>query len=180
MGFFALQGIITINSEVNQRLLTLGSQWDAQQQTRYYIHRFFLMVYKGTLTEASLMLPSPAASLAILLMMGETLVGPYNWIFGRQFWYASTTPWISEQREHSSMKHQYRYLHLSVCKPKGTIRQIIHCSIAKNCKWLSLFFCLIQDKEDKCSFKYRQHRDALFMVAGAQASPYLHIHHPLG
>lgn len=41
---------------------------------------------KGTLTEASLMLPSPAASLAILVMMGETLVGPYSWILGRQFW----------------------------------------------------------------------------------------------
>ena len=45
------------------------------------------------------MLPSPAASLAILLMMGETLVGPYSWILGRQFWYASTTPWISDQKE---------------------------------------------------------------------------------
>lgn len=89
-----------MDSEVNQGLLTLGTQWDAQQQTLYYIHNFFLIEYKGTLTEASLMLPSPAASLAILLMIGETLVGPYNWILGRQFWYASTTPWISDQRKH--------------------------------------------------------------------------------
>ncbi len=68
--------------------------------TNPVLHPYILLIeYKGTLTEASLILPSPAASLAILLMMGETLVGPYNWILGRQFWYASTTPWISGQRE---------------------------------------------------------------------------------
>lgn len=55
--------------------------------------------FKWTLTEASLMMPSPAASLAILLMIGETFVGPYSWILGRQFWYACTTPWISDQKE---------------------------------------------------------------------------------
>lgn len=60
--------------------------------------------YKWKLTEASLILPSPAASLAILLIIGETLVGPYSWIFGRQFWYASTTPWISAHRKHSTKK----------------------------------------------------------------------------
>lgn len=57
-----------------------------------------------TLTEASLMLPSPADSLAILLIIGETFVGPYSWILGRQFWYASTTPWISGEHE---MQHNY-------------------------------------------------------------------------
>lgn len=61
--------------------------------------------FTWTLTEASLMLPSPAASLASLLMIGETLVGPYSWILGRQFWYASTTPWISDQKEKKGETH---------------------------------------------------------------------------
>lgn len=76
------------------------------------------------------MFPSPAASLAILLMMGETLVGPYSWILGRQFWYASTTPWIPDQKEHrrhgqnkgNINKASYTCRQTSNCKLKDKVR----------------------------------------------------------
>ena len=41
-----------------------------------YISLSLVREYEKRPTEASLMVPSPAASLAIRLMMGDTLVGP--------------------------------------------------------------------------------------------------------
>lgn len=84
----------TANSSI--KISNLSHLWpNTPMKTGRCIH----VGFKWALTDASLMLPSPAASLAILLMIGETLVGPYSWILGRQFWYASTTPWISDQKK---------------------------------------------------------------------------------
>lgn len=98
--------------------------------------------FKWTLTEASLMLPSPAASLAILLMMGETLVGPYSWILGRQFWYASTTPWISDQKEKTAETQlaavkSHVWQHLSDNRGLSFVR---FCTLKKKSEWSHHWF----------------------------------------
>lgn len=40
--FFVLQGTNAVNIKVNQRLVTLGAQWEAKQQCSYYSHIYFL------------------------------------------------------------------------------------------------------------------------------------------
>lgn len=54
--------------------------------------------YGKELTDAVCCCVAAAANLATWFIIGEKLVGPYNFTWGRQARYASTMPWIP--REH--------------------------------------------------------------------------------
>lgn len=87
-----VKSVLLVCSPLQERTATVTT-------TASYIYILIFLILP--LTMASLVCISSEAEEATFWMIGAMLVGPYSWILGRQFWYASTTPWIPETHAHA-------------------------------------------------------------------------------